>query len=274
MCCLKRDRHGVVGDRRRPGGLRELDHQRRRQRERAVEQVPGVRHRQRRVARGGDDVGGRRGRVVLVQAGRERAERGRRAERQRQRRRDGAAGVAGDVDAVGRAAAVGVVEAAAGQARARDRRLVAGRGRARVRRVPPLREERVELVVAGGRLVRQGLLELLLEVLLGHRAAAVGLLDVVQDAVVVVLAEDRAQGEVRRARTHVGVRVAVHRHRRRVRRRDVPERRRRRVVVGGEAAHEAGLERRVAGRGALAADRVGRDQRRCCSTARSSPGPP
>ena len=79
---LERDRHGVVGHRAGPRRLVELDLQRLGRRTRRWSRWPRLGDAQRRVARGRDDVAGRRRRVLLVDARRERAERRRRAERQ------------------------------------------------------------------------------------------------------------------------------------------------------------------------------------------------
>jgi len=68
----ERDRHGVVGHRAVPRRLRERHLQQHRQRERAVGRLP-VGHRERRVGRGGDHVGGGGGRVVLGHARRGRS---------------------------------------------------------------------------------------------------------------------------------------------------------------------------------------------------------
>ena len=65
MCCLNAIVTASLDDRRRPGRLRERDLQRRRQRERAVGQMAGIAHAQRRVTGRGDHVG-RRGRVVVA----------------------------------------------------------------------------------------------------------------------------------------------------------------------------------------------------------------
>src|SRR3954453_4407903 len=66
MCCLNVNATGAFGDRGRPGLRGPVDHQRRRQGERAVREMGGARVRQRRVAgRGGDGRGGGRGVVAI-----------------------------------------------------------------------------------------------------------------------------------------------------------------------------------------------------------------
>src|SRR5262249_24817808 len=65
---LEAERHHVIGDRRIPGLRHAADLQRLRQRERAVDEVPGVGHVERRVARGRDHVRGRLRGVVLRRA--------------------------------------------------------------------------------------------------------------------------------------------------------------------------------------------------------------
>src|SRR6478735_2138832 len=82
---LERDVHVVVGDRGGPRGLRERDAQRLGEGERTVGQERrGRRDRQGRVTGGGDDVGRGGGRVVVLHARDERAERGGRAQGERE----------------------------------------------------------------------------------------------------------------------------------------------------------------------------------------------
>ena len=169
MCCLNVTVTGSLETGAVQAALRELDHQRRRQRERAVGQLARVRDGQRRVARRADH--GRRGvgRVVLRDARREGAEGRVGAHRQRERRRHGAADAAArdvrDPEALqlGRLAAGGDLE-----------RRVAG---ARGLRVVALVEAEVVVVLDGEVAVREqadalGLVVVVAELVRGRATAS------------------------------------------------------------------------------------------------------
>ena len=136
-----------VGDRAGPGVRGDGDAERGGQGERAVGQATRLAHGQGRVAGRGDDRrrGGRG--VGLLDARRERAERGRGAQRQRQRGRDGAADVADDVLLLAAAAThVGGRELGATQPR---------RGGTAQQRLEALREVGEHAVDAQGEHARQ-----------------------------------------------------------------------------------------------------------------------
>src|SRR5262249_46371897 len=117
--------------------------------------------------------------------------------------------------------AVGSVETGAVQAWPRDVRL--GGGAARVRRVEPLGEELAEQAPARLALVAQPARERGLELRFGDRAAAVCLLDRLQDVGERVGAEDLPQRDVGRGGPLVRRAAGEQPGRRRVRRRRRPE---------------------------------------------------